>query len=114
MINEHARAGARLPIHEAQPMTRNVRKTADPRLLLAAHDESLRAPRAADQGMKPGFEKGFQGPRKHGSGRLQNRDVKTGNEALTIIQRTQRINAALKPDLEMQIGGIRHMPLQHG
>ncbi len=40
--------------------------------------------------------------------------MKAGHQALPIVQCTQRIDAALKADLHVQIGSLGGVLLQHG
>ena len=44
---------------------------------------------------------------------LQHGNMKSRHQALPVVQGAQGIHTALKPDVEMQIGGVRHVPLQH-
>jgi hypothetical protein len=56
----------------------------------------------------------LQGAKENGRCSLQRRDVKSGNEALTIVQCLERVDASCERELEVKVTVLRCMTLQHG
>ena len=61
----------------------------------------------------PGSSRGLSAFANIGARRSQIGNVESGDETLPLVERPQCIDAALKIDLEMQIGGIGDMALQY-
>ena len=114
MVDQHPSARTRLPIDEAQSMPHDVGQSAHDRSMLAPYHQPLGAARAADQFVDPGFEQGFEGLGEHRCGAAQKRHVKAGDQALAIVQGPQTVHAALKANVQVQIGGIGRVLLKHG
>ena len=60
------------------------------------------------------LEQRLERPRKYRCGTAQCRHVKAGDETLTIVQCSQRLDAALKMNIQMQIGSLGHVALEQG
>ena len=113
MVDQHSGARADLAIDEPQAIAHEVRKRArgcrvPPRAALGpAYGREQPISRCA-----PGFNKGLRDFAKMGAAPRNAGDVKTGNEALVMIECTQRVHAALKTDVQVQVGRFGNMALQ--
>lgn len=62
----------------------------------------------------PRFEQGFECLGEYGRSAAQRGHMKTGHQALTVVQCAQGIDTPLKADIQVQVGTGRDMLLQQG
>ena len=102
-----------LAINEAQPLLHQVGEGAHQGGVLAPHHQPLHAARARNELVPARFEQRFERAGEHRRRAAQGRHMEAGDQALARIEGTQGINAALKTEIEMQVGGLGDVPLQH-
>src|SRR5215471_3903953 len=112
MLDEHSSARAHLSTHEAQVVLYDVAERVHAVRKLRPHDQSLHAPTATDSRMCARCQNRFQSAKENGC--CTPRNVKSGNEALTIVPRMKRMDATGKRELEVKVVGLGCMTLQHG
>ena len=71
--------------------------------MFLSHHQTLHPSRTSDQHMVSGLQPRFESASKDRRRPGQCRNVEAGNQALSLIQRAQSVNATLKADCQMQI-----------
>jgi hypothetical protein len=63
--------------------------------------------------VQSGFKQWLESFGEYGSRAPESRNVKPSHETLAVIQRAQGVDTALKAELQVKVGGLRSVLLEH-
>ena len=105
--------GSRLAIHEAQAPLHHVREGAHQRGMLLAHHEPCVRREHAISWCSLGLSNGFNARANTGAAPRSAGTWKPATRALAVVQGAQGVDAALKTEVEMQVGALGDVLLQY-
>ena len=103
VLREQPRGRAGLPPHEARAQCGHIGQALDVQGVARGHHQTLRAAAAADELVHAGLQQRLQAGREQRRAILQGRHVKACHGAAAFGQRAQRVDAAGKTQVDVQL-----------